>query len=112
MATHRPVLHTHTRARTQIAHDPELLKDELRPLVFEEVRQQVDDEMRCLLANLKAMVAAEAAAKSGGRAGDVCGRSICLAGLCLAALVSLSLSCRPRRRCDLMRQLCCGCLLC
>lgn len=51
---------------TQIAHDPELLKDELRPLVFEEVRQQVDDEMRCLLANLKAMVAAEAAAKSGG----------------------------------------------
>jgi hypothetical protein len=43
-----------------------LLKDELRPLVFEEVRQQVDDEMRCLLANLKAMVAAEAAAKSGG----------------------------------------------
>lgn len=50
----------------QIAHDPELLKDELRPLVFDEVRQQVDDEMRCLLANLKAMVAAEAAAKSGG----------------------------------------------
>lgn len=33
--------------------------------MFEEVRQQVDDEMRCLLANLKAMVAAEAAAKSG-----------------------------------------------
>jgi len=27
---------------------------------------QVDDEMRCLLDNLKAMVAAEAAAKSGG----------------------------------------------
>ena len=36
--------------------------------MFEEVRQQVDDEMRVLLANLKAMVAAEAAAKSGARA--------------------------------------------
>lgn len=30
---------------------------------------QVDDEMRCLLANLKAMVAAEAAAKSGVASG-------------------------------------------
>lgn len=29
------------------------------------VCEQVDDEMRCLLSNLKAMVAAEAAAKSG-----------------------------------------------
>lgn len=49
-------------------HDPELLKDELRPLVFEEVRQQVDEEMRTLLANLKELVAAEAAAKAGKKA--------------------------------------------
>lgn len=50
---------------TQIAPDLELLKDDLRPVVFEEVRRQVDDEMRCLLTNLKAMAAAEAAALSG-----------------------------------------------
>eukprot|EP00878_Enallax_costatus_P017399 GHUV01018273.1.p1 GENE.GHUV01018273.1~~GHUV01018273.1.p1 ORF type:complete len:830 (+),score=314.81 GHUV01018273.1:156-2492(+) len=46
-------------------YDAELLKDELRPLVFEEIRQQVDEEMTCLLANLKELVAAEAAAKAG-----------------------------------------------
>ena len=34
-------------------HDVELLKDELRPLVFEGVRQQVDDDMRIVLQNLK-----------------------------------------------------------
>ncbi len=34
-------------------HDPELVKAEVRPLVFEEIRQQVDVEMRVLLQNLK-----------------------------------------------------------
>lgn len=46
-------------------YDPELVKDALRPVVFEEVRVDVDDEMRVLLTNLKEMVAAEKAAKSG-----------------------------------------------
>ncbi|KAF6264066.1 hypothetical protein COO60DRAFT_270081 [Scenedesmus sp. NREL 46B-D3] len=55
-------------ASWELQHDPELLKDELRPLVFEEVRQQVDEEMRMLLANLKELVAAEAAAKAGKKA--------------------------------------------
>jgi hypothetical protein len=39
--------------------------------VFDEVRQQVDEEMRALLDNLKALLAAEAAAKSGGRCGMI-----------------------------------------
>lgn len=34
-------------------YDPDLVKDELRPLVFEETRLQVDEEMRVLLENLK-----------------------------------------------------------
>lgn len=34
-------------------YDPDLVKDELRPLVFEEIRLQVDEEMRILLENLK-----------------------------------------------------------
>ena len=34
-------------------HEGELVRQELRPLVFEEVRLQVDDEMRILLQNLK-----------------------------------------------------------
>lgn len=34
-------------------HEAELVRQELRPLVFEEVRLQVDDEMRILLQNLK-----------------------------------------------------------
>lgn len=34
-------------------YDPDLVKDELRPLVFEELRLQVDEEMRILLENLK-----------------------------------------------------------
>lgn len=34
-------------------YDPELVKDELRPIVFEEVRQQVDEEVRVMLQNLK-----------------------------------------------------------
>ena len=45
--------------------DADLVKDELRPIVFEEVRVQVDDEMKVLLQNLKDMVAAEKAAKLG-----------------------------------------------
>lgn len=45
--------------------DNDLVKDELRPIVFEEVRIQVDEEMRVLLQNLKDMVAAEKAAKLG-----------------------------------------------
>jgi len=43
----------------QIAHDPELLKDELRPLVFEEIRQQV--EMPRIATGRNAAVAAAAA---------------------------------------------------
>lgn len=46
-------------------HDPSLVKDALRPLVYEEVRIEVDGEMRELLKNLKDMVAAERAARSG-----------------------------------------------
>lgn len=46
-------------------YDPELVKDELRPIVFEEIRQQVDEEMRVLLQNLKDLVEAERAAKLG-----------------------------------------------
>ena len=46
-------------------HDPSLIKDALRPLVYEEVRLEVDSEMRDLLKNLKDMVAAERAARSG-----------------------------------------------
>lgn len=34
-------------------YDPDLVKDELRPVVFEEIRQQVDEEMQVLLENLK-----------------------------------------------------------
>lgn len=34
-------------------HEAELVRQELRPLVFEEVRLQVDQEMRILLQNLK-----------------------------------------------------------
>lgn len=34
-------------------YDASLVKDAVRPVVFEEVRQQVDAEMRVLLANLK-----------------------------------------------------------
>jgi IQ and AAA domain-containing protein len=34
-------------------YDPDLVKDELRPIVFEEIRLQVDEEMRVLLENLK-----------------------------------------------------------
>ena len=34
-------------------YDPDLVKDELRPIVFEEIRLQVDEEMRILLENLK-----------------------------------------------------------
>lgn len=34
-------------------YDPDIVKDELRPLVFEQVRKQVDEEMRTLLQNLK-----------------------------------------------------------
>lgn len=34
-------------------HEPDLVCQELRPLVFEEVRLQVDEEMRVLLQNLK-----------------------------------------------------------
>ena len=37
-------------------HDVELLKDELRPLVFEGVRCQVDDDMRIILQNLKVLL--------------------------------------------------------
>lgn len=33
--------------------DKELLKDEVRPSVVEEIRLQTDEEMRMLLANLK-----------------------------------------------------------
>mmetsp|Transcript_33907 Transcript_33907/g.75181 ORF Transcript_33907/g.75181 Transcript_33907/m.75181 type:complete len:829 (-) Transcript_33907:621-3107(-) len=46
-------------------YDAELVKDELRPIVFEEIRLQVDEEMRVLLQNLKDMVDAERAAKLG-----------------------------------------------
>lgn len=46
-------------------HDVELVKDDLRPTVFEEIRQQVDEEMTVLLQNLKDMVDAERAAKLG-----------------------------------------------
>ncbi|KAK9817170.1 hypothetical protein WJX72_010626 [[Myrmecia] bisecta] len=46
-------------------YDAELVKAAMRPLVFEEVRVQVDEEMRILLQNLKDMVAAERAAKTG-----------------------------------------------
>jgi len=46
-------------------YDAELVKDELRPIVFEEIRTQVDEEMRVLLQNLKDMVEAERAAKLG-----------------------------------------------
>lgn len=46
-------------------YDPELVKKALKPVVFEEIRVEVDEEMRVLLENLKDMVAAERAAKSG-----------------------------------------------
>lgn len=36
-------------------HDVELVKEELRPIVFEEVRQQVDAEVSVMLQNLKAL---------------------------------------------------------
>mmetsp|Transcript_27563 Transcript_27563/g.67781 ORF Transcript_27563/g.67781 Transcript_27563/m.67781 type:complete len:819 (-) Transcript_27563:1438-3894(-) len=45
--------------------DPDLVKKALKPVVFEEIRVEVDEEMRVLLENLKDMVAAERAAKSG-----------------------------------------------
>jgi len=45
--------------------DPELVKKALKPVVFEEIRLEVDEEMRQLLNNLKDMVEAEKMAKSG-----------------------------------------------
>eukprot|EP00899_Mesostigma_viride_P008882 jgi/Mesvir1/17996/Mv09337-RA.2 len=44
-------------------HDPEMIKEAVRPVVFEEIRQDVDEEMKLLLINLKEMVAAERAKK-------------------------------------------------
>lgn len=41
------------KIRLLCRYDPDLVKDELRPLVFEQVRKQVDEEMRTLLENLK-----------------------------------------------------------
>jgi hypothetical protein len=38
-------------------YDGELVKDALRPVVFEEVRLDVDEEMRVLLENLKVRLA-------------------------------------------------------
>lgn len=55
-------------------HDAELAKDELRPIVFEEIRMQVDEEMRVLLQNLKDLVDAEKAAKLGKKVGGVVAR--------------------------------------
>lgn len=52
-------------AASPCRYDAELVKDELRPIVFEEIRQQVDEEMAVLLQNLKDMVEAERAAKLG-----------------------------------------------
>jgi len=48
-------------------YDPELVKEEVRPLVFEEIRVEVDEEMRVLLENLVDMVEAERAAQRGGK---------------------------------------------
>ena len=48
-------------------YDPELVKEQLRPLVFEEVRVEVDEEMRSLLENLVDMVEAEKAAQRGAK---------------------------------------------
>ncbi|XRB06577.1 dynein regulatory complex subunit 11 [Pycnococcus provasolii] len=45
--------------------DVELVKESVRPLVFERMRLEVDSEMRVLLDNLKEMVEAERAAKTG-----------------------------------------------
>lgn len=45
--------------------DTELIRQAVRPVVFEEVRQEVDDVMRTLLQNLKDMVEAERATKLG-----------------------------------------------
>ena len=42
-----------------------VVEEELKPVVFEEVRKEVDEEMRLLLENLREMVAAERAAKAG-----------------------------------------------
>ncbi|GBG87220.1 hypothetical protein CBR_g45279 [Chara braunii] len=52
-------------------HDVELVKDAIRPSIFEELRKEVDIEMRTLLENLKEMVIAERAARLGkqGRKG-------------------------------------------
>ena len=41
----------------------------LKPVVFEEIRAEVDEDMRALLENLKELVAAEKAAKAGGKGG-------------------------------------------
>ena len=41
------------------------MREALRPLIFEEVRLEVDEELRLLLENLKAMVEAEKAARTG-----------------------------------------------
>eukprot|EP00898_Chlorokybus_atmophyticus_P002625 jgi/Chlat1/3363/Chrsp23S00269 len=53
--------------------DSEMVKAQMRPEVFEEMRREVDDEMRVLLNNLKEMVAAERDAKKkkggGGKKG-------------------------------------------
>lgn len=46
-------------------YDAEMVKDELRPVVYDEVRVEVDKEMRVLLENLREMVEAEKAARSG-----------------------------------------------
>ena len=40
-----------------------MVEEELKPVVFEEVRREVDEEMRLLLENLREMVEAERAAK-------------------------------------------------
>ena len=47
-------------------HDPAAVAEQLKPVVFEEIRKEVDVEMRALLENLKDMVQAERDAKKGG----------------------------------------------
>ena len=47
-------------------HDPAAVAEQIKPVVFEEIRKEVDVEMRALLENLKDMVKAERDAKKGG----------------------------------------------
>ena len=59
------------RANFEQSHDVLLVADSIRPAVFEQIRKEVDLEMRTVLSHLREMIAAEkgGSGKEAGKAG-------------------------------------------